>query len=334
LHRGQGGLDRFITSLASAWTHGAPTDWDTFYATTTGPGTPRRVPLPTYPFQHQPYWPRPAELAGVVSRAGLTAPDHPLLAAAVKLATGDQMVVTGRWSQRTHPWLAGHVVPGTALAEVVIRAGAELGCGQIADLTMHAPLVVPRHEPIQVQIVVGAADASGGRPVTLHARPAGDDGGLWTQYATGTLVPPAMVPADLTTWPPPGAQPVTVDHLYAELTRRGYGFGPAWLRDTEVFAEVALPDQARADADRFGLHPALFGAALQAAALRPGADHSRELVPFSWQGACLHAAGVTELRVQLTPIGPDTVTVLLADATGAPVASIESVTLRPVTDVT
>jgi candicidin polyketide synthase FscB len=292
----------------------------------------------------------------VVSRAGLTAPDHPLLAAVATLAAGDGMVATARWSLRTHPWLAGRAVPpaaavpgtaavppaaavpGTALVEVVIRAGAELGCGQIADLTTHPPLVVPRHEQIQVQIVVGAADASGGRPVTLHARPARDDAGMWTQYATGTLVPPAVVPSDLTTWPPPGAQPVAVDRFYAELDKRGYDSGPAhrclraaWLRNTEIFAEVALPDQAWADADRFGLHPALFDAALQAASLRPGADHSRMVAPFCWQGVCLHAAGVTALRVRLTAIGPETVTVLLADATGAPVGSIESVALRPVT---
>jgi hypothetical protein len=103
---------------------------------------------------------------------------------------------------------------------------------------------------------------------------------------------------------------------------------------TVAFAEVALPDQACAEADRFGLHPALFDSALQAASLRPDADHSRMVAPFSWQGVCLHATGVTALRVRLTAIGPETVTVLLADATGAPVASIESVALRPVTDAT
>ena len=74
LRRGEGGLDRFFTSLASAWTHGTPTDWDTFYATATATtAAPHRVPLPTYPFQHQPYWPRAAELASEVSRAGLSA---------------------------------------------------------------------------------------------------------------------------------------------------------------------------------------------------------------------------------------------------------------------
>jgi acyl transferase domain-containing protein len=164
---------------------------------------------------------------------------------------------------------------------------------------------------------------------------------MWTQHATGTLVPPVDVTSDLTTWPPPGAQPVALDRFYAEMTGRGYDCAPifqcmhaAWLRNEEVFAEVALPDQARADAGRFGLHPALLDAALQAASLRPDADNSQLMAPFSWQGVCLHAAGATALRVRLTAVGREAVTVLLADATGAPVASIESVVLRPVTAAT
>jgi acyl transferase domain-containing protein len=264
----------------------------------------------------------------------------------VELATGDGIVATARWSPRTHPWLAEHavsgtiLVPGTALVEAVIRTGDELGCGRIADLTMHAPLIMGRREQIQVQIVVGAADDSGGRPVTVHARPAGGDGGKWTRHATGTLVPPAEVTSDLVAWPPVGAQPVAVDRFYAEMSRRGYDLGPtfqcmraAWLRNTEVFAEVALPDQARADADRFGLHPALLDAALQAAVLRPDADKSQMVAPSCWQGVCLHATGATALRVRLTAVGQETVTVLLADVMGAPVASIASVALRPVTAV-
>ncbi|MFC5059211.1 type I polyketide synthase, partial [Saccharothrix xinjiangensis] len=52
LRRDDGGLDRFLTSLAEAHVHGVEVDW-----------TPlldggRLVDLPTYPFQHQRYWPR------------------------------------------------------------------------------------------------------------------------------------------------------------------------------------------------------------------------------------------------------------------------------------
>jgi acyl transferase domain-containing protein len=173
--------------------------------------------------------------------------------------------------------------------------------------------------------------------VTLHARPAGD-GGLWTLHATGTLLPPAPATAGLAAWPPPGAEPVAVDRFYAEMTGLGYDFGPtfrcvraAWLGTGEVFAEVGLPDQDRADAGQFGLHPALLAAALQAASLLPYADRSQPVAPLCWQGVCLHTPGVTALRARLTAVGPDTVSLLLADAAGRPVASVESVTLQAVT---
>ncbi|EXU61479.1 acyl transferase, partial [Streptomyces sp. PRh5] len=52
LRRDDGGLDRMTTSLAQAHTHGAPVDWNTYFA----PTHPQPVPLPTYPFQHQRYW--------------------------------------------------------------------------------------------------------------------------------------------------------------------------------------------------------------------------------------------------------------------------------------
>ncbi|HEY0448298.1 MAG TPA: SDR family NAD(P)-dependent oxidoreductase [Actinophytocola sp.] len=340
LRRDDGGLDRFLASLAHAWAHGVPVDWT---AHTTG----RTVDLPTYPFQHERLWPDAAQPTGDVSAAGLGAPGHPLLGAAVELATGDGVVATARWSVRTQPWLADHamsgalLVPGAALVEAVIRVGDEVGCGAIADLTMHAPLVLPRHGDAHVQIAVGGPEESGHRPVTVHARQTGDDdGGGWTRLASGTLAPPvAATPATLSPaeWPPAGARPVDVAGFYAALRDRGYEFGPvfrcvraAWLRDGEVFAEVALPDEESAAAARFGLHPALLDAALQVTSLREGMDPSPE-VPFSWQDVTLHAAGAAALRVRLVTDGSDTVAIELTDQSGGPVASIGSVALRPVT---
>ncbi|QKV96181.1 type I polyketide synthase [Streptomyces sp. NA02950] len=52
LRRDDGGLDRMTTSLAQAHAHGVPVDWNTHFA----PARPRRVPLPTYPFQRRRYW--------------------------------------------------------------------------------------------------------------------------------------------------------------------------------------------------------------------------------------------------------------------------------------
>ncbi|OEV03910.1 zinc-binding dehydrogenase, partial [Streptomyces oceani] len=51
-------------------------------------------------------------------------------------------------------------------------------------------------------------------------------------------------------------------------------------------------------------------------------------LPFAWRGVRLHASGARELRVRLTPSG-DRVALSVADGTGTPVASVESLVLRP-----
>ncbi|WP_247708006.1 type I polyketide synthase [Streptomyces sp. RT42] len=344
LRRDEGGLERFTLSLGQAWALGADVDWDTYYEGT----RPHRVDLPTYPFQRQHYWPRFADLGGDVTSAGLDSPDHPMLGASVELAGGDGLVATARWSLRTHPWLADHavsgtaIVPGTALVESVIRAGDALGCGQVDELTLQAPVVLRERGEVQVQIAVGEPDASGRRPVSVHTRTTGPDGGeeLWTLRARGSLtesgVPGVERPEDFTVWPPRGATTVAAEGFYDFLAGRGYEFGPvfqgvraAWSRGDDVFAEVVLPEQVRGDAGRFGIHPALLDAALHAANLT--SDGDRTVVPFAWSGVSLHATGATALRVRVSPAGPDTITVHMTDPTGAPVAVIESLTVREVT---
>ncbi|MER7826729.1 type I polyketide synthase [Streptomyces sp. NPDC096097] len=52
LRRGEGGADRFLTSLAEAYVAGASVDWRQVFA---GSGA-RRVDLPTYAFQRDRYW--------------------------------------------------------------------------------------------------------------------------------------------------------------------------------------------------------------------------------------------------------------------------------------
>ncbi|MCV7122384.1 acyltransferase domain-containing protein, partial [Mycobacterium lacus] len=50
LHRDHPDLDSITTTLAHLHTHGHSPTWTTLY-----PGA-HNLPLPTYPFQHHPYW--------------------------------------------------------------------------------------------------------------------------------------------------------------------------------------------------------------------------------------------------------------------------------------
>ncbi|MGW2330391.1 type I polyketide synthase [Streptomyces sp. NPDC001700] len=347
IRRREGGLDRFLASLGEAHVAALPVDWQPVFAGRDA----RRVPLPTYAFQHQSYWPRlPRQTAGDVTAAGLAAADHPLLGATVELPDSGGLLFTGRLSLDTHPWLADHavagvvLVPGTAFVELAVRAGHHVGCDRLDELTIEAPLVLPEHGAVQVRLTVGETDPTGRRPLTVHSRAAGTQdtatGEPWTRHATGLLAADgALAPAGTGIWPPAGAVPVPVDGLYERLAVDGVDYGPAfqglravWQDGTDVLAEVALDQPTSADAAHFGLHPALLDAALHA--IGPGGlltDQDSIRLPFSWAGVSLHRTGAGALRVRLSPAGPDTVSLTVADASGAPVASVESLVLRPVT---
>ncbi|KUJ64178.1 hypothetical protein ACZ90_60650 [Streptomyces albus subsp. albus] len=331
-------------AIAQAHARGAAVDWVRFFA---GRGA-RRVDLPTYAFQRERYWLDSGVAAGDVEFAGLGRAGHPLLGAVVELPDSDGLLLTGRLSLDTQPWLADHAVagvvllPGTALVDLAIWAGDRLGCDQLAELTLRAPLVLPEQGAVVLRLVVGAADEEGRRPVRVYSRPAGVEADPeWTLNAEGLLaaVPDAAHPWTPQVWPPTGAEPVPLDGLYARLADSGLGYGPAfqglraaWQLGDEVFAEVEPPAQVRDAAEGFGMHPALLDTAMHGLNLGEllGADSGQGRLPFSWSGVRLHTGAATALRVRLAPAGTDAVSFAAVDTSGAPVASVASLTLRPV----
>ncbi|GII66530.1 hypothetical protein Skr01_66150 [Sphaerisporangium krabiense] len=342
LRRDDGGLDRFLTSLAEVHTGGGQVDWAAVFAG----GGARRVPLPTYPFQRGRFWlDAPASGAGDVRAAGLAPAGHPLLGAAVELAGGDEAVFTGRISLPEHPWIAGHaamgtvLLPGTASVELAAHMAARYGLGGVEELTSHAPLAVPDDGELTLQLTVGGADEAGRRSFTLHSRLAGEP---WTLNAEATLQ--AEVPG-AAAWeeaggsrPPAGAAAVDIAGVYDRLAAAGYHYGDAfqglrgvWRHGDELFAEVALPEGV--DPAGYGLHPALFDAALHAVLADRDATGPAErlYLPFAWRGVAVRPTGSTALRVRITRRGDDEVALLATDLDGTPVVSVESLALRAVT---
>ncbi|WP_460494672.1 type I polyketide synthase [Dactylosporangium cerinum] len=291
-------------------------------------------------------------MQGDLRAAGLATPDHPLLGAAVGLAETDGLLLTGRLSAADRPWLADHAVmgtvllPGTAFVELALQAGEQVGAADLEELTIESPLVLPERGAAQLQVVVGAADAAGRRTVTIHARPEGDDTSgpaAWTRHASATLTATGGAPDfDLAQWPPSGAEAVEIDGFYDDLTDRGYEYGRSfqgmramWQRDGEVFAEVALPEDEAGPAGAYGIHPALLDAALHGIGLLRTLNQGDDApprgaeLPFSWSGVRLFATGAASVRVRLSAHGPDGIAVRVADATGAPVATVGALVARP-----
>ena len=156
---------------------------------------------------------------------------------------------------------------------MVIRAGDEVGCGVVDELNLAAPLVLPAAGSVAIQVVVGGPDKTGVRAVSVFSR--GETGSGWLLHAEGALSAGSVPPAsDLSVWPPAGAVAVDIGDGYERLAERGYGYGPAfrglsamWWRGDEMFAEVALPEEAGVSAAGFGVHPVVLDAALHAVVL-------------------------------------------------------------------
>ncbi|TDC73636.1 SDR family NAD(P)-dependent oxidoreductase, partial [Actinomadura sp. 7K507] len=339
---------QLLTALADLHTRGVPVDWAALF-----PGA-QRVDLPTYAFQRQRFWLDSVTAPADPAAAGQQNADHPLLAAMVALPGSDGVAWTGRVSLDTHPWLADHTVtgtvllPGTAFVELALFAGEQVGCPTIEELTLHHPLVLSPDQGAAIQVTVAGPDEAGHRTVEVHSRPEGSADSLWTVHATGTVgLNTVEVRAGAGVWPPEGAVAVPVQEFYDRLADQGLAYGPsfqglqtAWRRGGEVFAEIAVPGL---EVGGYGIHPALLDAALHTAFLHTntntdtGTDSTDTgtstgsglgvAVPFSWSGIGLHAAGATALRVHL----PDPQTLHITDTTGAPVATVTTVTTRPLT---
>ncbi|GAB2639998.1 type I polyketide synthase [Nocardia goodfellowii] len=330
LRRDQGGMRRFLLSAARM-----NASWRTYLQAL----RPQRVDLPVYPFQHNRYW-----LAPDPGGAGAV---HPFIDAMVEHPESGEVTFAGEVSVDRQPWLIDHVVagtpllPGAATVELVLSAGTRVGCPYLSELVLHAPLIVAESGAVQLQTVLGTPETSGRRAVRCYLRT--DDTAQWTLHATGAVSSEHhSSPPVATTWPPQDATPVDAAGFYQRCAALGYEYGPAfrglrsaWTKDSEdgrtreFFAEVAVP--LPSGTAGFGLHPALFDAALHALIESFGTRETTTLgLPFAWEGVRLYATGAIALRVHVAPLADDRAAVTLFDTAGSVVATIDSLATRPI----
>jgi len=329
LRKGKGERVAALTALARLHVDGVEVDWSGFCA------GGRKIDLPTYAFDHQRYWPAVRIGGDDASGMGMVAVGHPLLVASAELAGGEGFLFTSRLALRTHPWLRNHtimgrvMVPGAALVELALRAGDEVGLDRLEELTLSAPVVLPEHGGLALQMKVSAGDER--RTFTIHARPDEAGDAPWTQVVSGALAKGEQrLEFDASLWPPK-AEPVDVEGCYEKFAEAGFaydgmfrGLRAAWRDGGTTYAEVALPDDV--SVKPFGLHPALLDAALHASLLDESGSAG---LPFAWENVSLHATGATALRVRMTR-DDNGLRIALADPAGNPVASVESLVMRAV----
>ncbi|WTO33881.1 thioester reductase domain-containing protein [Streptomyces achromogenes] len=330
--------ETLMAGLGTLHTHGIAVDWPAFFR----PMHPGTVALPTYAFQHRRYW---RDRHHPHTGAGTSAPGatgHPLLGTSVVPASGEGMLFSGRLSRSTVPWTPRHtglgteVLPAAAFVELAVRAGDELGCDVLTELTVETPLPLPEHGTVHLQVAVGP-DTAGSRTVTVHART--DTNVPWTLHASGTLAFAGRpAPFGLAEWPPADATALDGAAAYDRLAEAGLeypealrGLHTVWRHGDDILAEVHLPEAAKAGAGGFELHPALLDAAAHAARLDQAAEapYPAEALASRWRGVRVYATGASAVRVRLRRTPEGTLSLWLTDAAGQPVASVDHVEPRP-----
>nr|WP_281032251.1 type I polyketide synthase [Nocardia paucivorans] len=332
---------QFVACLAQAHAVGLPVNWRPLFVGRAA----ERVMLPTYAFEHHRYWLQP------MSEAATGTFGHPLLAHAVPIASRDEWLFTGRFSLRTHPWLADHAVfgsvllPATVFVEAALSAGTRLRTEAVEELFLETPLILADDTEVDLQLSIEVPDDAGRRAFAIHSRPAGDgdpsDDRPWALHARGILAATTDTTPSWNeqTWPPSGAVRSTEVSFYDRLARQGFEYGPAfrgvtatWTRGEQIFAEISLDESVSGSAAAFGVHPALLDSCLHPAVDRPTDPSAtdRALLPFSFAGVRLWRTPVGPVRARVTPSDNGSVGIDVVDDTGSIVLTIDAVTARPV----
>ncbi|WP_328395734.1 type I polyketide synthase [Nocardia sp. NBC_00416] len=335
LRRERSGRHELLLAAARLHVRGIEVNWDALLPVRQG----NRVELPTYAFDRQRYWGADDSTVRAVDarRLGVHTAAHPLLGGVVEISASGATLFVGQIALSDQPWLADHavgdtvVVPGAACVDIALWIGAELGLPDVAELVNERPITVPESGRIRVQVYAGP-EQEGRRAITFFTADDADGlGGEWQQCASGVLAATAPGPAP-DAGPGLGVRPADPTTIYARLADLGLNYGPAFqgLRavtaDGDALRAVASLPGSHEAGPAFSIHPALLDSALHAIPYFQG-----ELaLPFSWSGVRLWAREARELSVRVTGLGDHTFGVIAVDPQGAPVVTIESVSLRPV----
>lgn len=271
---------------AEGWVRGVVVEWSALWEGL----RPRRIPLPTYPFEKERHWYPRGDVGGsdetVVSRL------HPLVHENVSDFTRQRFRSTFTGAEQFFAQHRVHgepVLPGAAVVELALAAGAvsaKRPVTAIAGLTWEHPL---RHQGHDLCVEISLAPLSD-NAAEFELR--GDDGilcagGRLELTSGGGPVRPAAL--DLSAIRDRCTTALDVAELYSDSPDTGVWYGPVFrvVRDVvynrhEVLATLELSTRG-AEHTAYTLHPALLDGAWQAIGPMLGTDRDRHHLPFSVQ---------------------------------------------------
>lgn len=294
-------LDRW----AEIYTAGGDLSWDRL---TKGLVT-RRIPLPTYPFQHRRCWVEPANRTQEV-----TSYVHPLLGA--PFATMGQTLFKREfrcedfWELGEHRVQGTGLLPGTALVEMMVdwarRVHKCAGDLRFTEITFLQPFTVEDGTVRELHLLVqDEGDAKRLRFASLSP-----EGQQWVLHAEGvfrgeSLGESSADKADLMALKERMTNPIDLNAF--ENMDRGLIVGDRWTgscvggwtddRKAHYFIELALPKEFHSEGNAYHLHPALMD--LSVNSVNHLMDEKELYLPLSYGELLIHKRLPTRVFVYM-----------------------------------
>ncbi|MFI1766243.1 amino acid adenylation domain-containing protein [Streptomyces sp. NPDC020800] len=275
LHRDRGGPERFVESVAEAWSHGVAVDWPAVF----GPYRAATVELPTYPFQRQRYWLDPQPAVAPHSRPRPTGhPVEPVSLLGARLPSPlAQAQFSSRLDPAAHPCLGDCVVGGRP----VVSAGVylETAIEAVTELAGPGPVTVEGLElPVDLVLEPVATDPStvtdrmaqlvlDGEEFRYFAQ---DSGGDWRLHAQGRARSGSPAAPAVALALAESGRELTGDELYRLLWQRALYLGSAarWVERIRLGrseATATIRPAVPGEAEPYLMHPGLVDAMFQTA---------------------------------------------------------------------
>ncbi|MCV7348957.1 SDR family NAD(P)-dependent oxidoreductase [Mycobacterium parmense] len=231
----------------------------------------RRLELPTYPFQRRRFWPKSADIRGVDGQGVITSG---ILGSAKDLASGDA-VYTSRWSIKTQPWLAHHVIYGTVVVPGATYAAMALAAvgtpAQVREVFFYEPIILGDKTSREVQLSVHPVEDGGGWTFQVHSRPYGDRGAEWALNADGRIADsiddaPAPEPTESIDSACERLGRMRPQQLFDTFADMELTWGPTWSTslkslwsgDGEAVGDISIGDELAEQLGGEPIHPVLL----------------------------------------------------------------------------
>jgi acyl transferase domain-containing protein/NAD(P)-dependent dehydrogenase (short-subunit alcohol dehydrogenase family) len=322
--------------MAAQWVQGANVDWTGLYTER----TPRRVPLPTYPFERKRCW--FTDAASGVSNAASSDPR-------AADAGSDHSVRTLR---TTDFFIRDHVVQGKQMLPAV--AHLEFARAAAAALPGYAPGALILKDVYWIApVVVGSQDVR----VDVRLTPQNDrigfeivqDGTVHSKgsLATGPLDPGGLRKLDIAAVQSRCRPGKTRAELYTLFEQYGLAYGSSFQvieryahNEREILAELQLPEEARQRMGDYVLHPSIMDGVFQTVTALSmfGLQHSgKQFIPFHLESAeilkptgdrCFVYATINNDRAHEGTLPSFNAT--LTDAEGGVLVDIHNLQKRPI----